>query len=113
MVGYGQWSWVYVCDEEPDRSTPAPGWHGRALCLPSEFSKRLREDGLLERVNRRFGCLLDYYEEEDLVSPIALAFMAAGLDSAFRGHELEALVADLVSFLLRAAAEEKCVTFWL
>jgi hypothetical protein len=114
MQPYGQWAWVHQCDVEPDLMAKSPGEHeGGAFALPPGFAARLQSTGLLGRVNRRFGTLLDFYEEEDIASPAVLYFIAGCLQESFIGHELHSLVGELVGVILNAADAHSCLTFRL
>jgi hypothetical protein len=114
LAGYGQWAWIHHCDEELDYSRKGPGLiTDSQFCLPPAFAARLGSTSLLDRVNHRFGILLDWYEEEDVSSVVALGFIAGALQQCFRGHELEQLVDELASFILAAAESGRCLTFRL
>jgi hypothetical protein len=111
---YGQWAWVHDCSAEPDLASKQPGLHADgSIALPPSFARHLQALGLIERVNRRFGTLLDFYEEEDVEAPAVLLFLAGALQEAFRGHEIETHVATLVDLLVRSAEVGRCLTFRL
>lgn len=111
---YGEWAWVHHCEIEPDLSQKFDLPAGdSAIALPPGFTARLAATGLLSRVNHQFGTLLDFYEEEDIGDPRILCFVAGSLAECFHGHELQARVQDLISFLLTAASSGQCVTFRL
>lgn len=102
--GYGRWSWIYECGHEPDLAAKSPGRVGEhCVCLPPEFIDRVGQVDLLRRVNVRFGTLLDHFEEEDVDSPECPAFIAGSLETAFRDHEIESTVGELVEFLVDSA----------
>ncbi len=111
---YGQWTWVHPCDIEPDLASKQPGAHADgSIVLPPSFARRLQAVGLLDRVNTRFGTLLDFYEEEDIRSRAVLLFLAGALEESFRGHEIEVHVAAVVDLLVESAESGACVTFRL
>jgi hypothetical protein len=81
--------------------------------LPPGFSARLSASGLLDRVNRRFGTMLDLYEEEDVASPIVLSFIAGQLGPVFADRADEGVASELTGVLVAAAQEGQCLTFRL
>ena len=111
---YGQWAWIHPCEIEPDLASKYPGPHADgSIALPPSFARRLQAVGLLDRVNVRFGTLLDFYEEEDIDSPAVLLFLAGALQESFRGHEIHEHIAAAVDLLVRSAEAGTCLTFRL
>lgn len=111
---FGQWAFVYDCSVEPDLLDRVPGLRpSNVFVLPPEFTRSLQATGFLDRVNRRFNTLIDFYEEEDVSSAALLCFLAGGLNECFQGHEMEGLVGDLAGFILECAASGLCLTFRL
>lgn len=114
--GYGEWLWIH------DVNVDAPLTHqvagrtvdGFAVCLPPEFTSELRRSGLTDRVNRRCGTLLDWYEEEDIADAETLAFIAGFVDAAFPVQsDLRWLADDLVAFLMARVRSRGALTFRL
>jgi hypothetical protein len=71
----------------------------------------LHESGLLLIINDRFGTLLDFYEEEEIESANVIFYIADSLDELFNCHEINILVEELISMLLLAVKNGRCLTF--
>ena len=64
-------------------------------------------------MNREFGTLLDFSEEEDVRSPEVLRFLADAVQEAFTGDQLEELAREFTGYVNAAAASGQSLTFSL
>jgi len=114
--GYGEWLWIHDVDADPPLEAKAAGRvaDGSAVCLPPAFASELKRIRMVDRVNRRCGTLLDWYEEEDVTSADALGFIAGFIDAAFPAmSDSRSLADDVVEFLMSRARAQRALTFRL